>query len=153
MTLQDLSTGDRGAQAVAGDHAISVVVRDRGPAGWWRLLRPCRVYVADRALHGVLGVAADLPGGARLLAGGSAAAAPIPAVAHAAFLPGPLAVRVMPADLARAGERCAAEPPAARLPLCAHPRFERGCPHCFSQMCRSRLNMAGVAWPEVSFDA
>lgn len=154
--LTDLTTGDRGAQTVAGDCAVSVVTRDRPPAGWWRLLRPCRVLVVDRALHAVLGVAADLPGGACLaVRPGSAADLALDAVAHAAYLPGPVRVRITPLDLARAAERWphAEPPPAAKLPLCAHPRAERGCPHCFLQMARRRLTIANVAWPEVPDDA
>jgi len=133
-----------------GDHAVSLVTRDRGPAGWWRLLGPCRVLIADRALHAVIGVAADLPGGARLeVLPRADDALVLDAVVEAPYLPGPLLVRVTPLELARRGERMAERPALAQLPLCAHPRAEIGCPHCFCQLIRRRLTVAGVRWPEV----
>lgn len=138
---------------MVGDLAVSVVTRDRPLAGWWRLLRTARVFVVDRALHGVLGVAADLPGGARLaVLPGDAEARTLDAVAHAGYLPGPVRVRITPADLHRAGERWPRieEPPVVDPPLCVHPRTVRGCPHCFRQVIRRRLTIAGVTWPEVS---
>jgi hypothetical protein len=137
---------------VVGDLALSVVTRDRPLAGWWRLLRAGRVFVVERALHGVIGVAADLPGGARLaVLPGDATALALEAIACASYLPGPLRVRITPADLHRAGERWPRPeaPPAPAVPLCTHPRTVRGCAHCFQQLIRRRLTIAGVAWPEV----
>jgi hypothetical protein len=150
-TLMDTETGDCGTQTVAGDVAVSVVTRDRGPAGWWRLLRPMRVLVPDRALHGVLGVAADLPGGAQLCVAGTGPL--LTAIVRAAYLPGPLRVQLTALELARAGERFGARPALPVLPLCAHPRAERGCACCFAGLVRRRLAIAGITWPEVDNDA
>lgn len=134
---------------MAEDSALTAVTRATSTIGRWRLLRSCRVNVQDPSLHAVLGVAADLPGGAQIIVQEDDEGYMVHGTVVASYLPGPLRVSVSRVNLTRTGERVADDVPCPAPPACLHKRYERDCPACFAALIRTRLCVSKSLWPRL----